>query len=132
MKKLLKVLLTILIVGILAGAGGIFYITRGLASGKQVVLSGVSPGSLQDGAYPGTYTAGRWTNELLVIVQAGKITEIRMVRDVVFPQEGLSADLFRRVIDSQNTDVDIMSGATVTGKAYLKAIENALNENPVS
>lgn len=48
MKKLLKVLLAILIVGILAGAGGIFYIIRGLASGKQLVLSGVSPGSLSE------------------------------------------------------------------------------------
>jgi uncharacterized protein with FMN-binding domain len=28
----------------------------------------------------------------------------------------------------QNTDVDVVSGATVTSKAYLKAMENALTQ----
>lgn len=39
----------------------------------------------------------------------------------------LSDELFSDVIKSQNTTVDTISGATVTSKAYLKSIENALN-----
>jgi len=34
---------------------------------------------------------------------------------------------FNKVIEAQNTIVDAVSGATVTTKAYLKAIESALN-----
>jgi len=33
-----------------------------------------------------------------------------------------------RVIEAQSTDIDAVSGATVTSKAYLKAIENALGD----
>jgi uncharacterized protein with FMN-binding domain len=38
----------------------------------------------------------------------------------------VSEELFQRVIAQQTTQVDAVSGSTVTSRAYLKAIENAL------
>jgi uncharacterized protein with FMN-binding domain len=38
------------------------------------------------------------------------------------------AKLFDRVIEAQSLQVDAISGATLTSKAYLKAVENALEQ----
>lgn len=37
-------------------------------------------------------------------------------------------DLFNDVIESQTLNVDVISGATLTCKAHLKALENALEQ----
>ncbi|WP_368487958.1 FMN-binding protein [Clostridium sp. BJN0013] len=37
-------------------------------------------------------------------------------------------DLFQKVIELQSLQVDIISGATLTSKAHLKALENALKQ----
>lgn len=105
-----------------------FYITRGLASGAKVAISAVSLSEKKDGVYEGTYNSGRWTNTVAVSVTSGKISDIKLKKDVLFVKEGISGKLFSDVIKAQNTTVDTVSGATVTSKAYLKSIENALSK----
>ncbi len=112
---------------ILVFAGGIFYLTRGL--NEDISLDGINISSLNDGIYRGDYKAGRWTNELIITVSGQKITEIKIEDDVTFAKPDVSDELFNKVITSQNTTVDAVSGATITSKAYLKSIENALNTN---
>jgi uncharacterized protein with FMN-binding domain len=126
MKKAFKIVLIILAVVIIVIAGGIFFLTNGLEAGKNVEISSIDASSVKDGVYEGSYDSGRWSNKVAVTVKAGKITDIQIKDDVAFAKEGLSDELFGRVIGSQNTDVDAVTGATVTCKAYLKAIENAL------
>lgn len=42
---------------------------------------------------------------------------------------GLSIDnLFDNAVKSQTLQVDVISGATITSKAHLKALENALEQ----
>ncbi|WP_423055650.1 FMN-binding protein [Acetobacterium carbinolicum] len=40
----------------------------------------------------------------------------------------MTSTIINQVIKIQNTTVDTVSGATVTSKAYLKSIENALTQ----
>jgi uncharacterized protein with FMN-binding domain len=47
---------------------------------------------------------------------------------VWFRRPELTEQVVSDVIKSQSLDVDIVSGATVTTRAYLKAMENALTE----
>jgi uncharacterized protein with FMN-binding domain len=82
--------------------------------------------STVDGTYTGKYDGGRWSNELSVTVKDHKITKIDVVKDVTFPKPEWTDQLFKEVIEKQSVDVDVVSGATVTSKAYLKSIENAL------
>jgi uncharacterized protein with FMN-binding domain len=126
LKKVLKAALAIVIIIILIAASGIFYITRGLEAGSKVVINPVSITSIPDGAYIGTYKSGRWTNELTVTVKNHKITKIDVEKDVRIPKPEWREQLFNNVIEKQSLDVDIVSGATVTSKAYLKSIEDAL------
>jgi uncharacterized protein with FMN-binding domain len=128
MKKMLKVILIIGLIIVAVITSGVIYITSGLKSGQNLELSGIEPSKISDGTYAGKYTAGRWTNELSVTVKSGLITDIKLNQDVTFADQKMTEELFNRVIKEQNTTVDAVSGATVSSKAYLKAIENALNQ----
>jgi len=128
MKKVLKAILILLVLIVIFMAGAVFYFSRGLDAGRKVEVSAVEPAFLSDGTYNGSYAAGRWTNELAVTVLGGKITGIEVVKDVRFESKDVTDELFSRVIEAQNTTVDVVSQATVTSKAYLKSIENALSK----
>lgn len=128
MKSVFKIIIPIIFVFILVCASGIFYLSRGLNEGSEIKINGIRISELNDGIYNGKYNAGRWSNHLSVTVQEHKITEINIVDDVTFVKSGVSDELFSKVIEAQNTKVDVISQATVTSKAYLKSIENALKD----
>ena len=110
-------------------ASGIFYLSRGLDEGINIKATGIDVSNFNDGIYTGKYDAGRWSNVLNVTVKDHKITDIKIEDDVTFAQQGASDEIFNKVIKEQNTTVDAVSEATVTSKAYLKSIENALSGN---
>lgn len=126
MKKVLKIIVSIILIFILIFAGGIFYLSRGL--NKDIQLTGVNISNINDGVYEGKYSGGRWTNELKITIKDKKITDIDIVDDVTFSKPSVSVELFERVKKAQNTTVDAVSEATITSRAYLKSIENAINK----
>lgn len=128
MKKILKIVLSIVMIFILLIAGGGFFITRGLSGGSKLTIGSVNISNLSDGEYTGKYNGGRWTNEVMVTVGDNKITDIKVVKDVLIPNPEVTKELINNVIEAQSLDVNVVSGATVTSKAYLKAIENALRK----
>ena len=128
MKAIFKIIISIVFVFILISACGIFYLQQGLNDGSKIIVNGISISDLNDGIYNGEYNAGRWTNRVNVTVKNHKITKIDIEDDVTFVMKGLSDEIFDRVIKAQNTNIDTISQATVTSKAYLKSIENALND----
>lgn len=125
--KVLKIIGLILLLLVIVSASGVFYLSRGLEEGVNVVINPVNLSEIKDGVYNGRNDFGRWTNELNVTVANNKITNIEIVKDVKIVSPELSTKLFQNVIEEQNIDVDVLSGGTVTSKAYLKSIENALN-----
>lgn len=128
MKTFFKILMSLILLFLLIFVGGIFYLSRGLNEGMNINLNGIDISKLDDGKYAGEYDHGRWTNTLDITVRNNKITEISIKNDVTFSKPGVSEELFDKVIESQNTKIDAISGATVTSKAYLKSIENVLNK----
>ncbi|WP_027624547.1 FMN-binding protein [Clostridium lundense] len=127
-KSFLKIIVSIVIVVALIFTGGIIFLTRGLKAGSEVVINNVNVSSLNDGVYSGEYKGGRWTNSVNVSIKNHKITKIDIVKDVLFKKDDVREKLFNRVIEKQNVEVDAISSATVTSKAYLKSIENALKK----
>ena len=127
MKLILKILGLLFLVFILFSAGGIFYLTRGLKAGETLEIGEVNVGNLPSGTYPGIFKGGRWSNEVEVYIDNKRIVEIRIVKDVVFSKPEEREELFSRVIKNQSLQVDVVAGSTVTSKAYLKALEEALN-----
>ena len=122
------VILSILGVLIVVGAGGVFYITNGLEAGENLAINPVDLTAIEDGTYAGVYQAGRWSNEVAVSVADHQIANIAVVKTVTIDDPELTSTIINNVIKNQITTVDTVSGATVTSKAYLKSIENALTQ----
>lgn len=128
MKKILKIVLFIFIGIVLIFAGGIFYLTRGLDTVSELTINEVDLSSLDDGTYTGKYETGRWANEVNVKIKDHEIIKISVIDDVLFSRPELTEKIFNRIIEKQNVKVDTITGATVSCKAYMKSIENALNK----
>lgn len=126
MKKVFTIILIVIGVIVLAIGGGILYITSGLETGENLAINPVNVAPLEDGRYPGSYDGGRWSNEVAVTISNHQITQIDVIKTVKFEKPEVTTALINAVIEKQNTTVDVISGATVTSKAYLKSIENAL------
>jgi len=99
-------------------------LTNGLAEGARLPIDGVDLSGVPDGSYTGTYKFKRWSNTVIVHVKDHEIISIDLEPDPT----GIVEELVRRVIEKQDTKVDAVAGATVSSKAYLKAIENALED----
>ncbi len=82
---------------------------------------------IPDGTYTGSYSSFRWTTTVQVTVKDHSISEI----DATKLQSGrapLVNDLTEDVCEAQDNDVDVVSGATASSNAFLKALEIALTE----
>lgn len=111
--------------------GGVFiWLTSGLSKYKKMAVQKVDFSRVPDGTYTGNFDGGRWTNTVRVTVKDHKITDIKLIKDVTFKSPSKAQELFRRVEAAQSLNVDTISGATVTSKAYLQSIANALLKAP--
>jgi uncharacterized protein with FMN-binding domain len=126
MKLFLRIVLTAVLILALVIGSGVFYITRGLKTGAGLAIGSVDLNTLGDRDYKGSYDSGRFSNEVSVTVKDHRITDIELVKDVTFSKPEVYETLFNRVMEKQDVTVDTVSGATVTSKAYLRSIENAL------
>ena len=96
-------------------------------------------GALPEGTYRGAYAiavpAGSvaMAREFAVAVDlaedAGsrRIAAIRVEKPDSYPDEAFMPTMISRVVDFQSLAVDSVSGATFSSKAFLKAVEDALD-----
>ncbi|MBN1646742.1 MAG: FMN-binding protein [Spirochaetales bacterium] len=134
MKKRSIVILIIILV-IVAGLAGIAVkgwaaLSREHAEARNLPIAGLDFSTLKDGIYTGAYEGGmyRWrANKVKVTVDAGKVTSIEQVDSADPGKENTdSRKLYDRIIEAQSLQVDVISGATLTSRAYLKGVEMAL------
>lgn len=128
MKKVLKTILISIGVLFIIAVGFTFYLSRGVDSYDSIELKDINISNLSDGKYTGEYSEGRWRNTVEVTVAGGMIIAIEPIQSVRFERTDVTNEIFERVINEQKITVDTITGATITSKAYLKSIENALKE----
>ena len=91
-----------------------------------VVINNPDINSIADGVYRGSSRVGPVQVILDVTVENGAYTSIAIIRH--FNGRGRSAEaILSAILDAQSLEVDVISGATGSSKAILKAIENALD-----
>ena len=128
MNKKLKILITIIIIIITIVLFILFYLTRGLQEGENIEVNDVDLSYLEDdGFYTGSFDFGRWSNEAKVTIKDKEIIDIEFTDDVSFSKDEVREEIISRVISEQKIRVDVVSGATVTSKAYMKSVEKALD-----
>lgn len=94
---------------------------------KELTVATPDLSRLSDGDYTGAYAIPPVSAEVIVSVRAHRIADIVITRH----ENGLGGaaeELVRTVVEAQTPDVDAVSGATVSSKCILKAIENALEQ----
>lgn len=110
--------------------GVLIWATRGLSKYEKMVVQKVDFSRVPDGTYTGNFDGGRWSNTVRVTVKDHKVTDIKLIKDMTFKSPSKAQEIFRKVESAQSLNVDTISGATVTSKAYLQAIANALLKAP--
>ncbi len=130
-KRKMLIAVIVLVIVAAATAGGSLMFTAGERNeGKNLPIAAVDFKNLNDGIYVGEYEGGmnKWrANKVQVTVSAGKVAAIQLIMHKENQSPEFTDKLFNRVIESQSLQVDVISGATITSKAYLKGIEKALN-----
>ena len=99
---------------------------------RNLPLSDIYFNNLSDGTYIGYYEGGMYKWRVCtveVLVNSGKVRNIEMLSSSDPGAKNTSDSLlFDRVVKAQSLQVDVISGATLTSKSYLKAVENALSK----
>ena len=124
--------IALVVVAALAAAGGFGWsrLMKEHQEARSLPLNAVDFTRLRDGTYHGAYQGGmyKWrANECDVTVSGGKVTGIQLVGSADPGGKNTQhQELYDRVIQAQSLQVDTISSATLTSKAYLQAVENAL------
>lgn len=130
--KMLGWIIALSVIVVLAVAGGIgwSFLSKEHKEARSLPLNAVNFSKLKDGSYHGRYEGGmyKWrVNECDVTVTNGKVAAIQLSGSIDPGADNTDYKmLYDRVIDQQSLRVDTISGATLTSKAYLQAVENAL------
>jgi len=122
-----------IIVMALAIAGGIGWskISKEHRQIRSLPLNKVNFANLKDGTYKGSFEGGmyKWReNEIQVQVENGQVINIQVLQHKENQSKEFTDKLFNRVMKAQSLQVDIVTGATLTSKAYLQGVENALKK----
>ena len=132
-RKMTGWIITGVIVIAVAIAGGIGWskVSKEHQQMRSLPLNKVDFSNLKDGTYKGTFDGGmyKWReNEIQVTVENGQVTSIQVLKHKENRSQEFTDKLFNRVIQSQSLKVDVVTGATMTSKAYLQGVENDLKE----
>lgn len=85
---------------------------------------------IADGTYPGSCDNGLVKVQVEVIVESHAIVEVRLLEH----DNGLGSAaevITDMIVQRQSVEVDTISGATISSKTILKAVENSLSEGNV-
>jgi len=91
----------------------------------NIVITSPDLSKIADGVYQGESKVGPVRVTLEVSMHGNKITSINIIRHRNGRGKAAEA-IVPKIIEAQSLDVDVISGATASSKAFLQATENAL------
>jgi uncharacterized protein with FMN-binding domain len=103
----------------------------GLNEIKEMEISDIDISKLSDGIYIGEFKKGRWSYSVKIHIQGRSVRQIELTDAKMAAFKKINHEIMTRVILKNSINVDTYTGATVTSKAFLKAMENALKGGPV-
>ena len=100
-----------------------------------IPVTKVNFGVITDGVYAGSYTvalppganASHRSVSVRVNIGSGRAQAIEIVDPATFNTNAKWRTLINRVIGAQSLQVDAITGASVSSKAFFKAVENAIS-----
>ena len=95
---------------------------------RNLPIKSINIESVGDGTYNGEAKAGSYVYKVKVEVENHKIVNIEGIDNRKSPYVSYAEGVFTKIIRQQKVDVDAITGATTTSKAFMKAVENALDK----
>lgn len=126
MKNVFKIVAWVFLGVMIIGFGFMMFLNKDLESTTNLEVNPVDLSMFADGDYEGHYDHGRFSNTVVVTIKDQKIVDIKFTETVEFDWPEVRIALINAIIEKQNIDIDTISEATATSKAYLKSIEKAL------
>ena len=125
-KVILSMSIALVILLLAAGLSGSIYAWRFLRVSDSLTIGDVDISRVPDGAYAGSYSVFHVKAAVEVSVEGGRITAIGFTDSGRIAEETQQEirEIFDEVIASQSLDVDVTSGASVSKKVSLKAVED--------
>ncbi len=96
---------------------------------REMPIAHIEISTIPDGSYEGSFSYSNTMQRVRVRVTDGRITAIDVLEGSESRHGLQGRTVLERVIAEQRVDVEAVSGATTTSKAYLKAVEKALADN---
>lgn len=95
---------------------------------RNLPIKSINLESVGDGTYNGEAKAGSYVYKVKVEVENHRIVNIEGIDNRKSPYVSYAEGVFTKIIRQQKVDVDAITGATTTSKAFMKAVENALDK----
>lgn len=127
MKRKSKIIFLVLLLLFFTISLFTFFLYYGKNDTLSLVINDVNLLEIPDGAYVGSYNKGRFSYQVEVIVKDRKISDINILGKPKISLEEIPQKMIEKVLQKQSLKVDVVTGATASSKAILKAIENALS-----
>ncbi len=125
LKKVFKIILIIIGVSVLICILIIPFDNKARKEIMAMPIENVDLTTIADGKYQGHFNNQLRNYSVEVTIKDYIITNIKTINNS--PSNKYSNNLFNKIIEEQKVNVDTISGATVTSKMILKAVEDALN-----
>ena len=97
------------------------------------ILGGAINGAkLSDGIVTGTYS--NWPNKAVVevTIKDGKVEDIKIVHDYAWRGKKAEPVIIARIIETQSTSVDAVTGATNSSRVIMNAVQKAIEKAAAS
>ncbi len=105
--------------------GGI-YSWRFISGSHKIVVGNVDLSKVADGTYEGSYSFFHDSAKVRVTVADHRITDIESLSGGGAAKNDIPT-LIQRILAQQSPQVDLVTGASISQKVFLKAVENALD-----
>ncbi|MEJ2665319.1 MAG: FMN-binding protein [Spirochaetia bacterium] len=128
MPKAVKIILITIGAVVLLGVILVPIAMIGMDEVRKYKIPDIDLNRIGDGEYEGACTISRWAMKVRVTVQDHKVRDITITAKMMSNLTGeLMNTINGNIIDRQPPVFDAVSGASITGKAYLIAVTDALN-----
>jgi len=119
--------LVIIVIGIAVFMATAYPMLKEQAEVRKMPIHDVELAKVKNGTYHGEFTYGNFTYQVEVVVDEHQIQRISILKNRSEDEHAKKAeDIVDRVLKAQSLKIDVVTGATTTSKALLKAIETAL------
>lgn len=125
MKKMVVGIAVLLCIGIVFLG---FQLKKVVDKASELVISSVDMESIEDGSYQGECDLSLVNVKVEVLVKDHRIEKISIIEHT----NGMGKDaekIIDHMVDENTHDVDVITGATASSNAFMKAVENALTSS---